>query len=104
MQAMALDIFFAKSGGSCSRSRLMWFIFNNWVFYQDTRIGQPRGRFLFLSQSDFHRRIAYGTNNSQPHGYVVAVISNQTDVAWSRVEFDARFFNKAGALIDVGRG
>jgi hypothetical protein len=48
--------------------------------------------------------LEFGTNYNRPSVYVVAVITNQTDVAWSGVEFDARFFNKAGALIDVGRG
>ena len=33
--------------------------------------------------------------------HVVAVITNQTDIAWKQVQLDVRFFNKAGALIDA---
>jgi len=33
--------------------------------------------------------------------YVVVVITNQTDVAWKQAQVDARFFNKAGTLIDA---
>jgi hypothetical protein len=33
--------------------------------------------------------------------HVVAVITNQTDIAWKQVQFDVRFFNKMGVLIDA---
>jgi hypothetical protein len=35
---------------------------------------------------------------------VIAVVTNQTDMAWRETEIDARFFDKAGTLIDIGRG
>jgi hypothetical protein len=33
--------------------------------------------------------------------HVVAVVTNQTDIAWKDVQLDVRFFNKAGTLIDA---
>jgi hypothetical protein len=43
-------------------------------------------------------------NINEPCVYVVAVITNQTDKAWRGVDVEARFFDKAGKLIDVGQG
>jgi hypothetical protein len=39
-----------------------------------------------------------------PFVYIVAVATNQTDMEWKEIEFDARFYNKEGELIDVGEG
>lgn len=33
--------------------------------------------------------------------HVVAVITNQTDIAWKHVQLDVRFFDKTGTLIDA---
>jgi hypothetical protein len=41
---------------------------------------------------------------NQPEISVVAVITNQTDKEWKEIEFDARYFDKAGKFIDLGRG
>ena len=35
---------------------------------------------------------------------VIAVVTNRTDIAWDGIHFEARFFDKTGTLIDVGRG
>ena len=35
---------------------------------------------------------------------VVAVVTNQSDKAWTGVQLEARYFDKTGKLIDVGRG
>jgi hypothetical protein len=39
-----------------------------------------------------------GTNSMV---YVVAVITNHTDIAWRQIQYDVRFFNRAGTLIDA---
>lgn len=50
-------------------------------------------------------RMIFGTNMyNKPFAAVVAVVTNQSDMPWKEVEFQARFFDKTGALIDVGRG
>jgi hypothetical protein len=46
----------------------------------------------------------FGTEDKEQIIYVVALITNQTDVAWKEVQLDVRFFNTAGKLIDVGLG
>jgi hypothetical protein len=38
-----------------------------------------------------------------PFVCVVAVVTNQTDLSWKDIQFEARFFNKAGTLIDVAQ-
>lgn len=39
-----------------------------------------------------------GTNSMV---YVVAVLTNHTDIAWRQIQLDVRFFNQAGTLIDA---
>jgi hypothetical protein len=48
----------------------------------------------------------FGTNvlNKQLYVGIVAVVTNQSDKAWSGVELEARYFDKSGKLIDVGHG
>jgi hypothetical protein len=36
-----------------------------------------------------------------PFVSVVALVTNQTDLTWKEIEFEARFFNENGILIDV---
>ena len=43
----------------------------------------------------------FGNEDKEPLVYVVTVITNNSDLAWKDVELDARFFNKAGTLIDA---
>jgi hypothetical protein len=47
----------------------------------------------------------FGTNmQAAPFTSVVTLITNQSDKEWKGIELEARFFDKTGALIDVGRG
>jgi hypothetical protein len=48
----------------------------------------------------------FGTNvlNKLPVIGIVAVVTNQSDKAWTGVELEARYFDKSGKLIDVGHG
>lgn len=34
---------------------------------------------------------------------VIAILTNQTDLAWKDIPLEVRFFDKAGNLVDVGR-
>jgi hypothetical protein len=51
-------------------------------------------------------RMDLGTNtfDKSPIVYVVAVVTNQTDMAWQYIHLEARFYDKSGTLIDVGDG
>lgn len=49
-------------------------------------------------------RMFFATNQNTPYVYIVGIATNQSSLAWNGVEFEARFFNKAGTLIDVGSG
>jgi hypothetical protein len=40
----------------------------------------------------------YGT----PRIFVVGLITNESDIAWKNIEFELRFFDRSGALIDSG--
>lgn len=48
----------------------------------------------------------FGTNyyEKAPEVSVIAIVTNQTDLAWKEIPFDVRFFDKAGTLVDIGRG
>jgi hypothetical protein len=47
-------------------------------------------------------RMSFGRGESNlPTVNVVLVITNQSDFAWRLLEFDTRFFNKAGTMIDA---
>lgn len=49
--------------------------------------------------------MSFETNEDHiPLVYVIAVVTNQTDLAWDNVGFEARFFDKTGTLIGVGEG
>jgi hypothetical protein len=55
-----------------------------------------------ISVVDSH--MYFETNRNLVGVYVITVITNQTDKEWKEIHFDARFFDKTGTLIDVGRG
>jgi hypothetical protein len=38
------------------------------------------------------------------HGYVVGIVTNQSQIAWKGIEFDCRFFNTNGILVDAAGG
>jgi hypothetical protein len=46
----------------------------------------------------------FGTEGKEPAVYIVAVITNKTDIAWKQVQLDVSFFNRAGTLIDARSG
>jgi hypothetical protein len=47
-------------------------------------------------------RMSFGkSQDGTPVVNTVAVVTNRSDIAWKGIEFDSRFFNKAGVLIDA---
>jgi len=36
--------------------------------------------------------------------YITGILTNKTSVAWQSLEFDCRFFDGAGRLVDAGNG
>jgi len=46
-------------------------------------------------------RMTFGKDDNGPVVYVVTVITNQSNLPWKETEFDARFFDKTGKLIDA---
>jgi hypothetical protein len=55
-----------------------------------------------LSVTESHMNHVQATN--EQHIYLYGLITNRSEVAWQRVEFDCRFFDKNGALIDAQTG
>jgi hypothetical protein len=55
-----------------------------------------------LSVTESHMNRVKVTNDQ--HIYLYGLITNQSEVAWKDVEFECRFFDKRGALIDAGTG
>lgn len=53
------------------------------------------------SISVLESRMNFGTEDNEPAVYVVAVVTNKSDIAWRDIELDARFFDKTGTLIDA---
>lgn len=56
---------------------------------------------VFVTESQMRLGTNYENEGSIS---IVAMITNQTDLAWKQVPLEVRFFDKAGALIDVGQG
>ena len=49
--------------------------------------------------------MSFGTNEEHaPFVSVVAIVTNQTNLAWKEIPLEARFFDRTGTLIDVARG
>lgn len=46
-------------------------------------------------------RMSFATEEKDPKVYVIAVITNQTEMAWKNIQLDTRFFDKSGTLIDA---
>jgi hypothetical protein len=46
-------------------------------------------------------RMNFSTVGKDPMVYLVVLMTNKTDMAWKGIQFDARFFDKSGALIDT---
>ena len=46
-------------------------------------------------------RMNLSTTGKDPMVYLIVLVTNKTDLAWKGLQFDARFFDKSGMLIDV---
>ncbi len=46
-------------------------------------------------------RMNFSNDEKDPMLYLVVLVTNKTDVAWRSIQFDARFFDKSGTLIDT---
>jgi hypothetical protein len=54
-----------------------------------------------ISVTESH--MIFGTNyENEPIVSIVAMVTNQTDLAWKQIPLEVRFFDKTGRLIDVG--
>ena len=60
---------------------------------------------LYTTQPDALRildsRMAWRQTTSERRLQVVGIMTNQTEIPWSHIEFECRFFDTKGALIDV---
>lgn len=56
---------------------------------------------LYITES----RMAFRTNyfEKAPVVSVIAIMTNQTDLAWKDIPLEVRFFDKSGTLVDVGK-
>jgi len=46
-------------------------------------------------------RMNLSTAGKDPMVYLIVLVTNKTDMAWKGIQFDARFFDKSGTLIDA---
>ena len=57
-----------------------------------------------ISVTESH--MIFGTNyyEKAPAVSVIAIVTNQTDLAWKEIPLEVRFFDKEGTLVDIGYG
>jgi predicted nucleic acid-binding Zn ribbon protein len=85
---------------------LVWFALGAVLLRQFERLGNPGP---FYSNFPSALRITESRMNwvESPKGtqiYLTGILTNKSAVDWRGLEFDCRFFDRAGRLIDAGNG
>jgi hypothetical protein len=56
-----------------------------------------------ISITESHMAFRTNSYEHEPVVSVIAIVTNQTDLAWKEIPLEVRFFDKAGTMIDVGK-